>query len=965
MLMTVQLGLEFRHISLPRCSSGAELRRCLYAAFEGSAGRGRQLHLEVRNWQGRVPEDGETVSEAGLLGVVHLQVRTGLAGGMGGGLGRLAGGHRDTGVRAGAAETRSPAMVLLVPDSLPEGTSENETELLGRQKAVGRLQRLTADAEEAEMARCLFNQIDSNHDGVLSVEELGASIARYKDQGRPLELALATALERLIERHAIAPSDIYIDAFSEIVKDLPRVRSEMVQFAQALGLHEVLAGLLPKGSFLDGLEGLRELAAHKSDDEVAAFARETASHLTAEVEALLIESICKLRDSGADYVSALEQNSKFSMEADAKTSSFAELKNFYDGPEKLIGTPNPKANEGIKREHCGRKNSDTKHTTPNYNVLTWPNLEYYFVVNPSMFSNDEYPHIPKNKEHWSETGKALWKGGHGRDIFELKQFTQHPTAQKAGLGEAEVVALRLYTGPMYVWYNAVLRHYPTDIWESLEGNRYETTIFCIISGIVKLSRLTEVPEDRRLYRGLGGMLLPDSFWTKAEGFRGGVERGLMSTTTDRRVAMQYSGADRQRGTVFEISVGRIDIGADLAWVSQYPGEREVLFPPLSCLEVMGEPRVEGGVIVVPLRVNMCLKGLTLEQLVERRKALHMAMVANLKEELSIQAPAALSGSDSAASCAAGLLESVGKQFEALKRRYEDTPPDDFNDDGLYKTYTAEAIEGKSLAIKKVEIFADQLRKGAGAQTLDAIMARPLGDFASRAVVLELETGMPDFPWRDVVDGKAVVNFGRWRPERIEPSKLDRAVAELFSQANFRTAMLLCRDGEDHSLTLPEGVASKWIAWSQKRAAEESPAFAALLIQRCAAVETLDLRCPPARCASRSDPSLLPLVPGGKPHSTSRWLRRSNCQFGDYGAVTLARALAPLTALDSLDLRRPSPPPHPRRRPKPSSSSARSAAPPKRTHSYRRCDLCWLTVTSLLQLAVGPPVPARALTVTVS
>jgi hypothetical protein len=46
---------------------------------------------------------------------------------------------------------------------------------------------------------------------------------------------------------------------------------------------------------------------------------------------------------------------------------------------------------------------------------------------------------------------------------------------------------------------------------------------------------------------------------------------------------------------------------------------KVLFPPLSCLEVMGEPRVDGGVIVVPLRVNMCLKGFTLEQLEQRRK----------------------------------------------------------------------------------------------------------------------------------------------------------------------------------------------------------------------------------------------------------------------------------------------------------------------------------------------------------
>ena len=85
------------------------------------------------------------------------------------------------------------------------------------------------------------------------------------------------------------------------------------------------------------------------------------------------------------------------------------------------------------------------------------------------------------------------------------------------------------------------------------------------------------------------MLLPEQFWRSVAagggGLRGGVEWGFMSTTTDRRVAVQYSGRDRGRGTVFEIAAGRVDIGADLSWVSQYPGEREFLFPPLSCLEV--------------------------------------------------------------------------------------------------------------------------------------------------------------------------------------------------------------------------------------------------------------------------------------------------------------------------------------------------------------------------------------------
>ena len=38
-------------------------------------------------------------------------------------------------------------------------------------------------------------------------------------------------------------------------------------------------------------------------------------------------------------------------------------------------------------------------------------------------------------------------------------------------------------------------------------------------------------------------------------------------------------------------VGRVDIGASLGFLSQYPGEDEFLMQPLSCLEVAGDTRV--------------------------------------------------------------------------------------------------------------------------------------------------------------------------------------------------------------------------------------------------------------------------------------------------------------------------------------------------------------------------------------
>ena len=146
-------------------------------------------------------------------------------------------------------------------------------------------------------------------------------------------------------------------------------------------------------------------------------------------------------------------------------------------------------------------------------------------------------------------------------------------------------------------YNAALRGAPADVAAALDGNRYEKTLFCVISGVVRLSRVSAIPPGRRLFRGLGGMLLPEQFWRAGpDGFRGGVELRLMSTTADRAVAVRYAGsAGGARATVFEIAAGRIDIGAELSWLSQYPGEAEFLFPPLSCLEVQPvcRPRLAG------------------------------------------------------------------------------------------------------------------------------------------------------------------------------------------------------------------------------------------------------------------------------------------------------------------------------------------------------------------------------------
>lgn len=191
---------------------------------------------------------------------------------------------------------------------------------------------------------------------------------------------------------------------------------------------------------------------------------------------------------------------------------------------------------------------------------------------------------------------------------------------------AEITCLRLYSGPMAMLYNAVLRAMATGGFVQggrsgqAANGRFVTTIHAISSGVTKLSQLQPCCS---IYRGNSGVLLPGSFRrANALNIRGGVEHGFSSATVDLKVAKHSSAVGRETDevcTIFEMRTGMVNRGAFIGWLSQFPKDLEVLIPPMTSLEVLNNRTEADGTRVFSMALTCSLDYKTMEDVFASRK----------------------------------------------------------------------------------------------------------------------------------------------------------------------------------------------------------------------------------------------------------------------------------------------------------------------------------------------------------
>eukprot|EP01052_Picozoa_sp_SAG31_P015468 SAG31_NODE_994_length_10499_cov_6.293452_6_plen_2190_part_01 len=351
--------------------------------------------------------------------------------------------------------------------------------------------------------------------------------------------------------------------------------------------------------------------------------------------------------------------------------TYGDIDTFYGGLVQLIGEPDKQVDDAVRAEHCevleGFGASKTEMQAGNYGVKFTPEKEYNFVADPDFLE-------PMDCGLEWNSGEPPISGGYRQkmDIRELTEPSKAVPRIRAAFSEmgwpkeavsesryknlkittVELIAMRLYTGPCFVLYNGVLRTMasggiiafgfpPHLIGKSVNG-RFTTTLHAINSGVIKVSRLQ---PKCIVYRGMHGIRLPKSFTQEDDfGFKSGVEYGFMSTTTNRSVAEQYSRSrdPSEPSMIFEMELEMVNRGAFLKWLSQYPDEQEILFPPLTGLEVVRQHEESvsqtnvGSRLIFVMQLNVNMQSMTIEEVLAQRRKQCLELATIIRRDLSRQ-----------------------------------------------------------------------------------------------------------------------------------------------------------------------------------------------------------------------------------------------------------------------------------------------------------------------------------------
>ena len=209
------------------------------------------------------------------------------------------------------------------------------------------------------------------------------------------------------------------------------------------------------------------------------------------------------------------------------------------------------------------------------------------------------------------------------------------------------------------------------------------------------------------------------------------------------------------------------------------------------------------------------------------------------------------------------MKIVLEEIDRLTEKHKEVSPEKFNNDTKYKLLTTEAIDAKTMALRKIDFFMEKVEGGAMNRDRDLLMRivdTPFAEFAHRSTKLELETGDGGFPWRQAAHGSATVEFKAWRPqvrgvdggddehdERSGKENHMKIMIETLAQNQSVRVISVGVGNENVQLQVPNGwAATTNLSWESSAAVQDAPGIVNMLLQCCVALVQLNLRQGPVR-----------------------------------------------------------------------------------------------------------------------
>jgi phosphopantetheinyl transferase (holo-ACP synthase) len=207
----------------------------------------------------------------------------------------------------------------------------------------------------------------------------------------------------------------------------------------------------------------------------------------------------------------------------------------------------------------------------------WADVMLGFDIDPARTENHrirdedtENFRCVKDGTHPDRSVTPLKPGDQEWDVQTMEMLMQHHFIELAELEYHHVFALRLYTTSSYTQINNPLR-------EQIKPHPFAATVFCIKEAVLKLRALHGMmpyKNDKRVYwRGMKDLTVTPEFQRE-----GGTELACVSTSSSKAQAIKFS--ESEHPLLFKFTSSNfMSRGAEISFLSVYPSEEEVLYPP--------------------------------------------------------------------------------------------------------------------------------------------------------------------------------------------------------------------------------------------------------------------------------------------------------------------------------------------------------------------------------------------------